>query len=195
MSRNTGLILKIGGAIVFLSLIIFFIIRYTTKAHSPEDTVTYEQDGLKLEVFYNRPYKKDRAIFGKLVPYNKVWRTGANEATTFETNKDILVDGSILNAGKYSLWTIPMENSWKVIFNSKMYPWGINLDKEAYRDPKFDTLVLERPVEEIDTRLEQFTILFEQNGEFVNLVLAWDNTSVSTPLKQKEAPAGTSYIQ
>lgn len=195
MSRNTKLILKITGIVVFLGLIIVFILRYTTKAHSPQDTIIFQEDDLKLEVFYNRPYKKDREIFGKLVPYNKVWRTGANEATTFETNEDILVDGSILNAGKYSLWTIPMENSWKVIFNSKMYPWGINLDKEAYRDPKFDTLVLERPVEEIDTSLEQFTILFEQNGEFVNLVLAWDNTSVSVPIKQKEAPVGTSYIQ
>lgn len=195
MSRNTKLILKITGIVVFLGLIIVFILRYTTKAHSPQDTIIFQEDDLKLEVFYNRPYKKDREIFGNLVPYNEVWRTGANEATTFETNKDILVDGSILNAGKYSLWTIPMENSWKIIFNSKMYPWGINLDKEAYRDSTYDTLVLERPLEEIDTSLEQFTILFEQNGEFVNLVLAWDNTSVSIPIKQEEAPVGTSYIQ
>lgn len=88
-----------------------------------------------------------------------------------------------------------MEDSWKVIFNAQMYPWGINLDKEAYRDPEFDTLVLERPVEEIDTTLEQFTILFEQQNEFVNLVLAWDNTSVSVPIKQEEAPEGASRIQ
>lgn len=194
MSRNTKLILKIGGVIVFLGLILVFILRYTTKAHSPEDTITYQQDGLELEVFYNRPYKKERVIFGNIVPYNEVWRTGANEATTFETNKNILVDGSLLEAGKYTLWTIPMENSWKVIFNSKMYPWGINLDKVAYRDPKFDSLVLERPVEEIDNSFEQFTILFEQNAEFVNLVLAWDDTSVSVPIKKEEAPASTSSI-
>ncbi|MCB7481359.1 DUF2911 domain-containing protein [Christiangramia sediminis] len=195
MSRNTKLILKIGGIVVFLGLIIVFILRYTTKAHSPQDTIIYEQADLKLEVFYNRPYKKDREIFGNLVPYNEVWRTGANEATTFETNTDILVDGSLLEAGKYTLWTIPMENSWKIIFNSKMYPWGINLDKEAYRDSKFDSLVLERPVEELDSVIEQFTILFEQNGEFVNMVLAWDETSVSVPLKTEEAPTGTSYTE
>jgi len=195
MSRNTKIILKIGGVVVFLGLIIVFVLRYTTKAHSPEDTLTYQEDGLKLEIFYNRPYKKERMIFGNLVPYNEVWRTGANEATTFETNEDILVDGSVLEAGKYTLWTIPMENSWKVIFNSKMYPWGINLDKEAYRDPKFDSLVLERPVQEIKNTQEQFTIFFEEKGEFVNLVLAWDETSISVPIKKEEAPISASYSE
>lgn len=195
MNRTMKLVLKIGGIVILLGLIIVFILRYTTKAHSPQDTIVYQEDDLKLEVFYNRPYKKEREIFGKLVPYNEVWRTGANEATTFETNKDILVDGSLLEAGKYTLWTIPMENSWKVIFNSKMYPWGINLDKEAYRDPQFDSLVLERPVEELSSVIEQFTVLFEQSGDFVNMVLAWDETSVSVPIKTEEAPMGTSYIQ
>lgn len=189
-SLKTGL--KIGGIIALLGVLLLLIIRYTTKAHSPEDVVTYSQEDLQIKVVYNRPYKKDRVIFGNLVPYDEVWRTGANEATTFETNQDILVDGSILKAGKYTLWTIPMENSWKVIFNSQMYPWGINLDKEAYRDPKFDSLILERPVEKVEDVLEQFTIQFEENDDFVTLVLAWDHTKVSVPLKKEEAPEGTS---
>ena len=192
-SLKTGL--KIGGIIALLGVLLLLIIRYTTKAHSPEDVVTYSQKDLQIEVVYNRPYKKDRVIFGNLVPYDDVWRTGANEATTFETNQDILVDGSILKAGKYTLWTIPMENSWKVIFNSQMYPWGINLDKEAYRDPKFDSLILERPVEKVEDVLEQFTIQFEENKDFVTLVLAWDHTKVSVPLKKEEAPAGTSFTE
>ena len=192
-SLKTGL--KIGGIIALLGVLLLLIIRYTTKAHSPEDVVTYSQKDLQIEIVYNRPYKKDRVIFGNLVPYNEVWRTGANEATTFETNQDILVDGSILKAGKYTLWTIPMENSWKIIFNSQMYPWGINLDKEAYRDAKFDSLILERPVEKVEDVLEQFTIQFEENKDFVTLVLAWDHTKVSVPLKKEEAPAGTSLTQ
>lgn len=186
MNSTTKQILKIGGMILGLGLILVIILRYTTKAHSPEDTITYKQGGLELNVFYNRPYKKEREIFGNLVPYNEVWRTGANEATTFETNRDILVDGSLLKAGKYTLWTIPKEKSWKIMFNSKMYPWGINLDEEAYRDPRFDSLVLERPVEKTNSNLEQFTISFERSGEFVNMILAWDNTSVSLPIKQEE---------
>ena len=186
MSSNTKLFLKIGGAILFLSLVIVLIWRYTTKAHSPEDTVTYQKNDLKLEVFYNRPYKKERVIFGNLVPFNEVWRTGANEATTFETTEDILVDGSLLKAGKYTLWTIPMKDSWKIMFNTKMYPWGINLDEEAYRDPKFDALVLERPVEETETTLEQFTISFEDSGEFIDMTLAWDDVAVRSPIKEEE---------
>ena len=192
MDSKTKTGLKIGGAIVFFGLVLLFIVRYTTKAHSPEDTLKFEEGDLKLEVFYNRPYRKDRVIFGNLVPYNEVWRTGANEATTFETNQDILVDGSLLEAGKYTLWTIPMENSWKVIFNSKMYPWGINLDKEAYRDAQFDALVLERPVEKTSQDLEQFTISFDKSGEFVIMQLAWDNIKINVPLKEKEAPLSAS---
>ncbi len=192
MSRYTRLILKIGSILIFLGLLTAFIFRYTTKAHSPEDMVIYKQNDLVLEVFYNRPSKKDRVIFGELVPYNKVWRTGANEATTFETSKDILIDGSLLKAGKYTLWTIPMENSWKIMFNSKMYPWGINLDKEAYRDERFDALVLERPVENLDDVIEQFTIDFDESGEFVNMILAWDQTRIVLPIKIEEVPMGTS---
>ncbi|MEO2064682.1 MAG: DUF2911 domain-containing protein [Christiangramia sp.] len=191
MNRTGKLLLKILGGVLVLGFVLLMIVRYNTKAHSPEDTVTYEGKDLKMEVFYNRPYKKGREIFGKLVPYDTVWRTGANEATTFETNEDILIDGSLLKAGKYTLWTIPMPSSWKVIFNDHMYPWGINMDKQAYRDPQYDALVLERPVERIPGPLEQFTISFENSGEFVNMTLAWDQTSVSIPIKE-ETPDGAS---
>ena len=187
MNQTFKTFLKIAGIIVALGVVLILILRYTTKAHSPEDTVTYESDDLELEIFYNRPYKKNRVIFGEVVPYDEVWRTGANEATTFETNKDLLIDGSPLAAGKYTLWTIPMENSWKVIFNSQMYPWGINLDKKAYRDPQYDALILERPVNTLDNTMEQFTILFEKTGEFVILILAWDQTSINIPIKIEEA--------
>lgn len=183
MVKNIWRILKILLAGVVFAVIGIFILRYSTKLHSPEATSTYETGDLKLEVFYNRPYKKDREIFGNLVPYGEVWRTGANEATTFETSTDILVDGTLLKAGKYTLWTIPDEESWKVIFNSKMYPWGINFSQKAYRNPKYDALVLERPVEKTEEPLEQFTISFKKSGEFVNLNLEWDQTKISVPIK------------
>ena len=174
--------LKITGVVLLLALVGLFFVRYSTKAHSPEDISLYEEASLKLEVFYNRPYKKDRVIFGNLVPYGEVWRTGANEATTFYSNEDLLVDGSFLKAGTYTLWTIPMKDSWKVIFNSKMYPWGIDLDKKAYRDPAFDVLTLEIPVTQPEIILEQFSIYFEKANEMVFLKLAWDQTLVAIPL-------------
>lgn len=171
-----------------LVLVGLFFQRNYTKAHSPEDIVMYEDDTLQLEVFYNRPYKKERVIFGELVPYDEVWRTGANEATTFTTNKDLLVDGSFLPAGKYTLWTIPGEESWKVIFNSKMYPWGIDSDMKAYREAEFDALVLEVPVQKMNSVTEQFTIYFENENDMVIMHLAWDQTRISLPLQtEKEA--------
>lgn len=184
MNQTLKLFLKIFGIILLLGIILIIVLRFTTKAHSPEETVTYDKGELRLEVFYNRPYKKNREIFGDLVPFDTVWRTGANEATTFETNSDLLVDGSLLKAGKYTLWTIPKEKSWKVIFNNKMYPWGINLDEQAYRNEQYDALVLERPVNRLDRTLEQFRIYFEESGEFIYLNLAWDRTLVSVPIKQ-----------
>ncbi len=185
MTTTARRIFKILGAILMIIVLFVIIIRYNTKAHSPEETVVYTNDDLRIEVYYNRPYKKNRRIFGGIVPYGKVWRTGANEATTFETNKDLLVDGSLLKAGKYSLWTIPMEESWKVIFNSKMYPWGINLEEEAYRDPKFDVLVLERPVNHLETPVEQFTIKFREQNDFIRMLLIWDEVSVILPFRQE----------
>ncbi|MDT0646818.1 DUF2911 domain-containing protein [Zunongwangia sp. F260] len=178
--------LKVIGAITAVILAIAFVLRYDTKAHSPQDTVHFKSKGITLEVFYNRPYKKDREIFGGLVPYDEVWRTGANEATTFQTDKDILVDGSLLKAGKYTLWTIPGKETWKVIFNSQMYPWGIDLEKKAYRDPQYDVLVIETAVNKIENNVEQFTIFFEEINDLIFLFLSWDDTSISLPIKEAE---------
>ncbi|MDT0651529.1 DUF2911 domain-containing protein [Autumnicola edwardsiae] len=186
MNTTLKTALKIIGGLVAVIVVILFVLRYNTKAHSPQGTARFESDELKLEVFYNRPYKKDREIFGTLVPYNEVWRTGANEATTFELNKDIMVDGSLLKAGKYTLWTIPGKESWKVIFNSKMYPWGIDLEKKAYRDPEYDALVIETAVNKIENNVEQFTIFFEEINDLIFLFLSWDHTSVSLPIKEAE---------
>ena len=184
------LFFKILGIIILVGIAALFIFRYATKAHSPEATVDFNTADLKMEVFYNRPYKKDRKIFGGLVPYNKVWRTGANEATTFETNEDILVDGSLLKTGKYTLWTIPGKESWKVIFNNKMYPWGINMSSDAYRNPKYDALTIEIPVMPTDTNLEQFTIYFDTGNDLIYLNLAWDNTLIRVPIKTINASPG-----
>lgn len=187
MSKNFTLGLKIAGGLLVVILVFLFFNRYSTKAHSPEDTIVYQEAELQLEVFYNRPYKKEREIFGSLVPYDQVWRTGANEATTFTTNKDLLIDGSFLSAGKYTLWTIPGEESWKVIFNSKMYPWGIDADKKPYRDPEFDSLVIEVPVRNINEVVEQFTIYFDRANDLVLMNLAWDGTLITLPItKQKK---------
>lgn len=165
-----------------------FLMAHTTDAPvqrpkaSPAGTATYNKDGLKIEVTYNRPYKKDRVIFGGLVPYGEVWRTGANKPTTFTTNKALTVGGKELPAGKYTLWTIPHADKWQVIFNKKMYNWGINMEGKASRDPEEDALEVTVPVEALPEVTEQFTIRVVDH-KVPTLELAWDKTQVSVPLE------------
>lgn len=150
---------------------------------SPKDTVEFKLNDLKLEVFYNRPYKKDRDIFGALVPFNEVWRTGANEATTFETNQPLEVEGMPLPIGKYTLWTVPKDSSWTVIFNSKQYPWGVDKEMKPLWDPNYDVLSVEVPVHKLNTTVEQFTIAFDNSTDHLFLTMAWDDVKIAVPLK------------
>ena len=137
---------------------------------------------LTISVVYNRPYKKGREIFGALVPYNAVWRTGANEATVFDTNKDLIIKGTVLKAGKYTLWTVPDKDTWTVIFNSEFGQWGINSKGEANRNPDRDVLTIEVPVSYHETSIEQFTISFEKVGDDAEMVMLWDTTVVAVPI-------------
>ncbi|ULC58544.1 DUF2911 domain-containing protein [Flaviramulus sp. BrNp1-15] len=176
--------------LIILSVIALGLFLYSTlvenifaKRLSPKDTVKFELNDLKLRVFYNRPFKKNREIFGALVPYNQVWRTGANEATTFETNKDLEVGNMHLASGKYTLWTVPKDSVWTVIFNSKQYSWGVNAEMKPMWDPNYDVVSIEVPVQELDKTVEQFTIAFDNSTDNLFLTMAWDDIKVAVPLK------------
>ena len=177
------LIFSLIGIAVIAAIVAFigFVQLKNTKSFSPEEEVIFEQGTLRIKVFYNRPSKKGREIFGGLVPYDEVWRTGANEATTFETNKDLTIEGKQLKAGKYSLWTIPRENNWTIIFNSEHGQWGLNSLGEPNRNPDMDVLTVEAHAIQQDQVFEQFTIAFEKAGEDAEMVLMWDKTLVSVP--------------
>ena len=165
-----------------LFLYSYFVENIFGKRLSPKDTVEFKLNDLELEVFYNRPSKKGRDIFGALVPFNKVWRTGANEATTFFTNKNLMVKGIYVPAGEYTLWTIPKDSFWNVMFNTKQYPWGVDEAMKPMRDPKFDLLEIDVPIEILNTVVEQFTIAFDNSTDDLKLTMAWDNTKIAVPL-------------
>ncbi|WJJ95158.1 DUF2911 domain-containing protein [Algibacter luteus] len=179
--KNTLILLSILALGLFLYSV--FVENIFAKRLSPKDTVEFKLNDLKLEVFYNRPSKKDREIFGALVPYNQVWRTGANEATTFETNKPLEIKGVNIPAGKYTLWTVPKDSTWTVIFNSKQYSWGVNAQMQPMWDPNYDVLNIEVPVEKLDNTVEQFTIAFDNSTDKLYLTMAWDDVKVAVPLK------------
>lgn len=163
-----------------LSVIGFQILKHNTKKHSPETTMKYGEDGMDIEVVYSRPFKKDREVFGGLVPYGEVWRTGANEATTFKTATDLVIAGKSLPKGEYTLWTVPNASNWEVIFNNGDYGWGVNIESVASRDPEFDVLNITVPVQRNFKVLEQFTIEIE--GTPPALLFSWDFTRVDVPL-------------
>ena len=176
------LLVSLSVVAVALFLYSYFVENIFEKRLSPKDTVEFKLNDLKLEVFYNRPSKKDREIFGALVPYGKVWRTGANEATTFETNKNLMIDGIYVPKGKYSLWTVPNDSVWKVMLNTKQYPWGVDEQMQPLWDPNYDLLEIDVQVEALDKVVEQFTIAFDNSTDNLELTLAWDKTKIAVPL-------------
>ena len=176
--------------LIFLFIIAIGLFLYShfvgnifDKRLSPKDTVEFKLNDLELEVFYNRPSKKGRDVFGALVPFNEVWRTGANEATTFTTNKNLMIDGIYLPEGEYTLWTVPKDSVWQVMFNTKQYPWGVDEQMIPYWDPNYDLLEITVPVEKLNTTVEQFTIAFDNSTDDLKLTMAWDNTKIAVPLK------------
>ncbi|MES2133183.1 MAG: DUF2911 domain-containing protein [Bacteroidota bacterium] len=112
----------------FLLFILSLLFSFTANAQkvieSPRDSVTGKIGQATITVNYGSPSVKGRKIWGDLVPYGKVWRAGANQATTFTTDKAIMVEGKALPAGKYSFFAIPTEKEWTIVFNKVANQWG-----------------------------------------------------------------------
>lgn len=177
-------ILIIVGIVAAVVIVAIVTLRIYTKSFSPEAVARLSADDLELSVTYCQPSVRERTVFGELIPYGEVWRTGANEATVFSSNKDIQIGESILPAGKYSLFTIPDEESWLIIFNSETGQWGVNAMKGgiANRDPELDVVEVEVPAIETEKFFETFTISLEEIGSEVELILMWENTMVAVPM-------------
>ncbi|SHH37669.1 DUF2911 domain-containing protein [Winogradskyella jejuensis] len=183
--------------IAALGLLLYsvFVENIFSPRLSPKDSAAIELNDLKLKVEYNRPSKREREIFGALVPFNKVWRTGANEATTFKTNKNLIIQGMLLPKGNYTLWTVPMENSWKVMFNSGQYQWGVDEKMEPMWDPNYDVIEIEVPTEKLNTTVERFTIAFDNTTGNLKLTLAWDNTKIEVPIREADSKTNQNLNQ
>lgn len=148
-----------------------------TKRPSPPDTVKQQINDVNLEIAYSRPSIKGRQIWGTLVPYDKVWRTGANEATTFTTNKDVKVEGQVLPAGRYALFTIPGEKEWTIIFNKTADQMG------AYNyDSNQDVLRVKAKPSESKEFTEQFTIRSSADGV---VSILWEKLKVDFKVSPK----------
>lgn len=160
------------SSIFLFAFILFGFLNAQTETSknnrvSPIDSVDVQlQENLEVEIVYSRPFLKGRE-FQKIVPYGQVWRTGANEATVFEINQDVVIEGKTLPAGKYSLYTIPGETETVVIFNKEWNQWGTKYNE------KQDALRVTIPTHKSEEIVEQFTIEVDETG---SACLVWGNT-------------------
>jgi len=156
------------------------------KRISPHETVSKVIDKNRVTIVYGRPYTKDpttgqdRKIWGDLVPYGKVWRTGADEATLLITQKTIVMGDATIPAGAYTLWTVPNEDGTaKLIINKQIGQWGVG---PGSYDEEQDFAHVDLKKEALDAPVTQFTITISENPSGGGVLkLLWENTVFSTP--------------
>ena len=147
---------------------------------SPKTQATGSIAGKKITIDYGAPSVRGRKIMGELVPYGKVWRTGANEATTLTTESDLVIGTVNVPAGKYTLFTLPTAEGWTLIINRQTGQWGTNYDEsqDLGRVP-MKVVALKAPVETMNISIAGGA---DKKG---TLKLAWENTEVSVPVQVK----------
>ncbi|MEZ4807195.1 MAG: DUF2911 domain-containing protein [Flavobacteriales bacterium] len=157
---------------------------------SPKGEVEQVVGLTKIEVEYSRPSVKGRSIFGDLVPYGSVWRTGANKCTTFENDGPVMIEGQELPAGKYSLFTMPTPDAWMIIFNRNTELWG-----EGDRKEEEDVLKVKVAPQAADFT-ETFTIEFQNViGDVARLDLRWEKTRASVNIKTNSTDKALANIK
>ena len=173
-----------GAALVAVIILVVFV-REEGEFVSPQETHTFTDGDLKIEVVYGRPSKRSRDIFGALVPYDKLWRTGANEATELHTSANLNFNGQTLAAGNYSVWTQPGASNWKIFINSTIPEWGINENGVVPKSPDTDVVVVDAAPETVAEVTEIFTMKVEKADSSYNLIFNWDKTKVAVPFTRQ----------
>jgi hypothetical protein len=138
-------------------------------------------DGKTIKTDYSSPRVKGRKIFGGLVPYGEVWRTGANEATTFVTDTGVNVGGKDVPAGSYTLFTVPNADKWTLVISKKTGEWGI-----PYPGEGDDFVRVDMKVSQLSSPVENFTIAFDQTGASCSMHLDWDTTRAAVDISEKK---------
>lgn len=147
---------------------------------SPHDIVYFRTNKIsppKIKVLYGRPKKNGREIFGNVIPYGTIWRVGANEATEVVFYNDVVFGDDEVKAGTYVLYAIPGQDEWTLILSSNTDVWGTYEYEE-----KYDVARTTGKVSKAEF-LESFSIGFKDKGKHVNMVLAWDTTRITAPIK------------
>jgi len=147
---------------------------------SPPGSTEITVDGKKITINYHRPSMKGRKVFGGLVPYGKVWRTGANNATLLKTEADLMFGKVVIPAGSYTLWTLPTEQGWKLIINKQTGQWGTQYNEGQ------DLARVDMKVAKLNATVEQFTMSLAATKNGGILKLEWETTTASATFKVKK---------
>jgi DUF2911 family protein len=172
---------KLIPVFYFLLFAFYFSNAQQIKTPSPSTPQFVKQDfGLSaIELSYSRPNVKGRKIFGDLVPFGKVWRTGANQATTLTFGDTVTIGSTKIAPGKYGLLTIPAEKEWTIIITKQS-----DVTNPAAYKPEQDVVRINVPAENLPFKVETFTIMFNDvSANSCDLDMIWDKTSVSFPIK------------
>ncbi len=138
-------------------------------------------DGKTISVAYSSPRMRGRKIFGDLVPFGEVWRTGADNATSFVTEADLVAGGKSIPAGSYTLFSLPTQTKWTLIISKQTGEFGI-----PYPGEQFDFVRIEMKLSKIPSPIENFTISFDQTGASCSMRLDWESTRASIDISEKK---------
>lgn len=175
---------KIAIAVLFVFALCVISSAQQDKSKRPSPPAQAQckfSDGKTITVDYSSPRMKGRKIFGELVPYGQVWRTGANEATTFVSTAGLSADGRDIAAGNYTIFTLPEQNKWTLIVSKHTGEWGI-----PYKYESEEIARIPMSVSQTSGPVENFTIAFDQGGSSCTLKLSWEQTQASVQFSEKK---------
>jgi Protein of unknown function (DUF2911) len=166
---------------IAIAVLAAIVVAQSKPASPPGDATLKFDDGKTVTINYSRPSMRGRKIFGGLVPYDEVWRTGANSATSLKTDVALTIGSASVPAGSYTLYTLPGATSWKLIINKQTGQWGTEYNQSQ------DLARVDMKVGQRASPLEQFTISFDKSGgNSAALKLEWDTTVASVDVKEKK---------
>ena len=169
--------------IAFLTALIFTLTIFAACQGKPSPAASASCDlggGKTIKTDYSSPRMKGRKIYGDLVPFGEVWRTGANAATTFVTGSDVVVGGKTVPAGSYTIFTVPTADKWTLIINKKTGEWGIPYKYESDELARVDMKVTKLP-----SPVENFSIAYDNSGNSCALRMDWETTRASVDIMAK----------
>lgn len=172
-----------GGVLSLMVVCAFVVSAQQDKAKRPSppaQTVWDLGGGKSVTIDYSSPRAKGRKIYGDLVPFGQVWRTGANEATTLTTPVDLTIGGTTVPAGSYTIFTVPNKDKWTLIISKKTGEWGTDYPGQAN-----DLARVDMKVSTLPSPVENFTISFEKAGNGANLNIDWETTRASVMVSKK----------